>query len=81
MISEAKRIHIIRILLGMDAKTFAATLGVCPNTITGWEHGRNEPVRSKRKQLSELCRKHKIAFLPSGMPVPKEELYASPEEP
>jgi DNA-binding transcriptional regulator YiaG len=76
MIDESVKIRIIRILVGMDCKTFAATLGVCVNTVTSWEHGRNEPIRSKRKALAELCQKHGIAFLPSGYPLPKSELMA-----
>ena len=68
MISEAKRVRIIRTLVGMNAKTFAAKLGVDAQTVSNWENGRRVPAGRGRKALGELCVAEGITFTESGMP-------------
>lgn len=69
-ITEATRIRLVRALIGMDSKTFAARLGVCPATLTGWEKARSEPRGENRQALAELCQEHGIGFSPTGFPFP-----------
>lgn len=74
MIEESVRIKIVRALLHMNRKQFAAKLHVKPMSVTFWETGRCTPKRSTRARLSEVCDEAGIMFLPSGFPIPKEEL-------
>lgn len=74
MIEEKAKIRIIRVLLDVSAKEFAEILGVTPCSVSGWENGRCTPQRGVRRKISEMCDKNGICFLPSGMPVPKEDL-------
>lgn len=80
MVDDATRIRVIRALLGIDSRTFAARLNVSCGTITGWEKGRATPQRENRKILAEICQSAGIAFLPSGCPVPMSDLMPSQEQ-
>ena len=73
IVNDATRIRIIRAYLGMESKAFAARLGVGPNTVTNWEHGRSSPTKNIREELARLCVLNGIGFLPSGYPVPNSE--------
>ena len=70
IVSEAVRIRLIRALLGMDSKSFAARLGVCAASLTNWEKGRSAPTKTRREELARLCEAHKICFSPEGYPFP-----------
>ena len=74
MISESQRVKIIRTLVGMNAKTFAAKLGVDAQTVSNWENGRSVPAGRGRKALGELCGKAGIEFRADGMPLPNDRL-------
>jgi transcriptional regulator with XRE-family HTH domain len=80
MIDESARVRIIRALLGIDAKVFAAKLGVTPSTVSNWENGRRVPAGRGRKALGELCESAGITFTPNGFPVPADEIGGVPEE-
>jgi transcriptional regulator with XRE-family HTH domain len=67
---DATRIRVIRAIVGMDSKSFAARLGICAGTLTGWEKSRSAPQGDNRKALAELCRERGIGFTPSGFPFP-----------
>lgn len=69
VIDDAVRIRVVRALLGMKSKDLAKRIGVRAVTITYWERGTATPRGDNRKKLESLCREHRIAFLPSGMPV------------
>lgn len=79
MVSDAQRIRVIRALLGLQVQQFAALVGVTKTVVTNWEKGRNSPQRKFQKNLSELCQKERIMFLPSGMPCPAEDLMPAQE--
>jgi len=70
ILDDAFRIRVIRSMLGLNSKSFAARLDVCAGTLTAWERGRTAPQGAKRQELYELCRENGIAFSPSGMPFP-----------
>ena len=78
-VDDATRIRVIRALVGMTSRAFAAELDVACQSITSWEHGRCTPTREKRKRLAEFCRKAGIGFMPSGCPVPAVDLLPSQE--
>ena len=80
MVDDAQRIRVIRAILGMSSADFAARVGVTPGVITHWEKGRYGPQRKSRIALAEICQKERIAFLPSGMPVPVEDVMATQEK-
>jgi transcriptional regulator with XRE-family HTH domain len=71
-VDESTRIRLIRALLGMESKAFAARVGVCAASITNWEKGRSNPTESTRETLQKLCEVHGIWFTPEGYPVPKD---------
>ena len=73
MVNDATRIRLIRAYLGMDSKSFAARLGVGPDTVSNWEHGRSSPTRRIREELMRVCQLNGLGFLPSGYPVPQSE--------
>lgn len=80
-INDSTRIRVIRALIGMDSKTFAKTLNICPATLTGWEKGRSAPQGNNREVLAEICREYKIGFTPTGMPLPMDDVMMfKPEE-
>jgi transcriptional regulator with XRE-family HTH domain len=79
MIDDATRIRVVRALLGITSQEFAARVGVTPGIVTGWEKGRYTPRKKSRLVLAEICEREKIAFLPSGMPVPMDSFTATPE--
>lgn len=70
MIDDAMRVRVVRSILGMDSKTFALKVGISAGTLTAWEKGRLTPQAGKRQKLARVCQEYKIAFLPSGYPVP-----------
>lgn len=74
MIDDNARIRIIRAMLGLKPGAFATLLGVSTNTITYWENGRAIPRRQHRAKLAEVCSENRICFLPSGYPIPLDEL-------
>ena len=74
MIDEATRIRVIRALIGNSCREFAAALGASPNSITNWEKGRTVPKKLTRKRMARLCHQHNFCFLPSGMPVPMDDI-------
>ena len=78
-VDDSARVRVIRALLGIDSRTFAKTLSVSPGTVTAWEKGRSTPTRAKRNELAQFCQKNGIAFLPSGMPVPRVDLAVTQE--
>jgi len=80
MVDDARRIRVIRALLGLTSREFASRVGVTPGVITGWEKGRFTPQRKSRIALAEMCQKAQIMFLPSGMPVPAEDLMPASQE-
>jgi DNA-binding transcriptional regulator YiaG len=81
MTTDAQRIRVIRALIGMNSKDFAAKLDVCAGTLTAWERGRATPTVTKRMELAELCQEHGIAFTPSGFPFPIADcMMFKPEE-
>lgn len=67
---DATRVRVIRAIVGMDSKSFAAHLGICAGTCTAWEKGRSSPQGAGKKALLELCQERKIGFTPSGFPFP-----------
>lgn len=69
-LNDAMRVRVIRAILGLNSKAFASRLGVSAITVTAWERGRWVPGAESREELARLCQEHKLAFLPSGMPVP-----------
>lgn len=69
-INDGCRIRVIRALLGMDSRTFAAKVGISPGTLTAWEKSRATPQAEKRHALAQICQENGIGFLPSGFPVP-----------
>lgn len=73
MIDEATRIRVIRALIGMNSREFAAALKVTANSITNWEKGRTVPTKLTRRRLARLCQQHNVCFLPSGTPVPMDD--------
>jgi transcriptional regulator with XRE-family HTH domain len=79
VIDDAQRIRVIRALLGISGKELAKRVGVSQGVITSWEKGRNTPQRASRVELAKLCQEHKICFLPSGMPVPAEDIMSKQE--
>ena len=80
MISDACRIRVVRALMGLTSRDFAAKIGVTPGVVTSWEKGRYTPQRRSRTRLAEICHEAKIMFLPSGMPVPSEDFIPTQEE-
>jgi DNA-binding transcriptional regulator YiaG len=74
VIDEATRIRVVRALLGITSKELASRLEVTQGVITAWEKGRSTPRRMNRATLAQMCQKANIMFLPSGMPVPAEDL-------
>ena len=74
MISESARVRIIRALLGINSKTFAAKLGVDAQTVSNWERGKSVPAGRGREALGELCGKAGITFTATGLPVPVSEM-------
>lgn len=79
-LDDATRIRVIRALLGMSSRDFAARVGICGATLTGWERSRATPTPSKRQELAELCHEKGIAFSPSGMPFPWADMNFKPQE-
>lgn len=71
---DATTVRVVRAILGLDSQTFAKRMKVSIGTLTNWEKGRAIPQAASRKRLAQLCRKRKLAFLPSGMPVPQEDI-------
>ena len=74
-ITDSQRIRVIRAIIGMDSKTFAAELSVSAGTLTSWEKGRSTPQPQKRHQLAKLCQRHGLMFMPSGFPVPASDCF------
>jgi DNA-binding transcriptional regulator YiaG len=79
MVDDAVRIRVIRAILGVTSKEFASRVGVSKGVITGWEKGRYSPQRKSRVELMKICQEHKIAFLPSGYPIPLEDMFPTQE--
>lgn len=67
---DAVRVRVIRAVAGMDSRSFAARMGVCPGTLTSWEKGRSSPQGTKKRNLEEFCREYGIGFTPTGFPFP-----------
>jgi transcriptional regulator with XRE-family HTH domain len=80
MVSDATRIRVLRALIGATSKEFAARVGVTPGVITSWEKGRATPQRDSRRELSKICQEENIMLMPSGMPVPAEDLLPKQEK-
>jgi DNA-binding transcriptional regulator YiaG len=78
-ITEATRIRVIRALLGVSSRELAARIGITPNSLTSWEHGKSTPQREKRKALAAICQENGIAFLVSGCPVPMGDVMMTRE--
>ena len=74
IIDDSAKIRVIRAMLGMESREFAAKLGISAGTMTSWEKGRSTPQREKRKVITEICQKYRIGFMPSGMPVPIDDI-------
>ncbi len=74
IIDDAARVRIVRAILGIESREFAAKLGISAGTMTSWERGRSTTQREKRKVLAAICQENSICFLPSGMPVPHSDL-------
>lgn len=74
MVSEQARIKIIRSLLNIESRELAKRVGVLPGSVTGWETGKTSPQGKNRIAIAKLCQENEIAFLPSGMPIPFEDL-------
>jgi DNA-binding XRE family transcriptional regulator len=79
MIDDACRIRVIRAILGLNSRSFAARVGISPTTMTAWEQGRSTPQSAKRQELAKICHQERIAFLPSGFPVPAVDCLAFKE--
>ena len=73
MTSESQRVRIIRVLLNLGEREFAAKVGVHLNTARNWERGRSTPNRAARRSLETICESEGIVFRKDGMPLPKEE--------
>ena len=73
LLDDATRIRVIRALIGMNSKTFAAELSISAGTLTAWERSRSTPQPQKRHELAKLCQKHGLCFMPSGFPVPASD--------
>ena len=74
-ITDSQRIRVIRAIIGMDSKTFAAELSVSAGTLTAWEKGRSTPQPQKRHELAKLCQKHGLGFTPTGFPMPMDDCF------
>lgn len=74
MISDAVRIRVIRAIIGMTSESFAESVGASVNSVTNWEKGRTHPQQVHRVRLGMLCQKYRLCFLPSGMPVPMDDV-------
>lgn len=72
-IDDAVRIRVIRAIIGMKSKDMAKRIGVTACTITFWERGTATPRGKHRRELENICREHRITFLPSGFPVPFDD--------
>jgi len=79
-IDDAVRIRVIRAILGMSSKTFAARVGVSAGALTAWERGRATPQVLNRQELAKICQEHKIAFAPSGFPLPASDVLIFKEK-
>lgn len=55
IVNTSAQIRVIRALLGMSSKDFAARLDVCSGTLTAWERSRATPNGSARQELAALC--------------------------
>jgi len=75
-ITESAKIRIIRAALGFRVHEFAAKLGITTNTLNNWESGRTQPTGAKREAWNKLCREYGWGYLPSGMPVPMDDILA-----
>ena len=71
MTSESQRVRIIRVLLNLGEREFAAKVGVHLNTARNWERGRSTPNRAARRSLETICESAGIVFREDGMPLPK----------
>ena len=54
-------------------------LGVCATSVTSYEHGHSRPQRKIQAKLSAICQAERIAFMPSGMPVPMDDILPPQE--
>ena len=70
IVNSSVEIRVIRALLGMDSRSFAARLGVSAGTLTSWERSRSAPKGAKRQELYKLCEENGIGFLPNSYPMP-----------
>jgi DNA-binding transcriptional regulator YiaG len=73
-IDDAVRVRVIRAILGMSSRAFAARIGVSAGTLTAWERSRATPQVLNRNELAKLCQEHHIAFAPSGFPLPASDV-------
>ena len=74
---ESQRVRIIRVLLNLGEREFAAKVGVHLNTARNWERGRSTPNRAARRSLETICESEGITFTASGLPVPVSEIASS----
>ena len=79
IVDDACRIRVVRAMLGMESREFAAKLVISAVTMTSWEKGRSTPQREKRKALASICQENGICFLPSGAAVFQSDLMAVQE--
>jgi DNA-binding transcriptional regulator YiaG len=79
LIDDAIRIKVIRALLGISGKELAQRIGVTATTVTSWESRRYVPHRGSREILAKICEENRIMFLPSGMPVPADDILPAQE--
>jgi DNA-binding transcriptional regulator YiaG len=70
-IPDSMRWRVIRAILGWPPIKMARELGVHPNTVGNWEHGRSIPNGGSRDKLSAICQEHRIAIRGDGFPVPE----------
>jgi DNA-binding transcriptional regulator YiaG len=70
MVTDSRRIRLIRAYLGDSSAEFAKRCGVSTVTITNWEKGRKKPGLIAGTTLAKIIKQAKLILLPSGYPVP-----------
>jgi len=75
---DGAQIRVIRALLGLSSKEFAARIGINHQTLTRWERYGNTPQGKNRKEIEALCRHSGIAFTSFGYPIPADMIHGTP---
>jgi transcriptional regulator with XRE-family HTH domain len=74
VITQGKRIKLLRVLVDMDRKQLAEALGINRSTVSNWEQDLTFPTRPVRERLDRFYEQRGIVVLPSGMPVFRDDI-------